>query len=124
MTKKISYALIGGAFGAITVNLAVWAFYGFNSYDDFTITLNRLMIWSCLWSLLLMIPKFDNQWFLKTISLACIVILFNFVVLMPFNGVGFFAFYAPLPVFLGNIIFNFVWCIVSGYWYHICLEEN
>ncbi|TNF67236.1 MAG: membrane lipoprotein [Gammaproteobacteria bacterium] len=124
MFKKISCALTAGAIGAVFLNFVVSMIYGFDSSDDFQLTLYRLMLWSCLWSLLLVVPKFDKKkWFLKTSIIATLAILFNFIILMPFHGVGLFAYYAPASIFLGNIIFNAIWCLTAGYWYHLCIDD-
>ncbi|MCF6806860.1 hypothetical protein L3V79_00420 [Thiotrichales bacterium 19S9-12] len=120
MLRNISYAFTSGIAGAILLCMLVHFLFGFSNSDQLMSSLLKVMAWSSLWSLLLVIPILDKKWLLRAAILSSIVILFNFVVLMPLNGMGFFASNASLAVQIGNVIFNLAWCYVATYWYYRC----
>ncbi|MCF6767478.1 hypothetical protein L3V86_03760 [Thiotrichales bacterium 19S11-10] len=120
MLRNFSYAFTSGIAGAILLCMLVHFLFGFSNSDQLMSSLLKVMAWSSLWSLLLVIPILDKKWLLRAAILSSIVILFNFVVLMPLNGMGFFASNASLAVQIGNVIFNLAWCYVATYWYYRC----
>jgi len=72
----------------------------------------------CLfWALLLIIPFCGKRWFIRGSIIGLAVILFNFLVLMPLSGRGYFAVDAGWVVFFSNIGFNYLWGIVAALWY-------
>ncbi|MFZ9035844.1 MAG: membrane lipoprotein [Francisellaceae bacterium] len=117
---RLSCAFSSGAIGAIALMVTVYIFKGATS--DYKETLYRLMVWGGIWGLLLILPIFKNNWFIRGSLLAVLVILFNFIVLMPATGAGFFAYKAGLNVFFGNLIFNYIWGIVAAIWYQLAMK--
>ncbi len=49
-----------------------------------------------------------------------IYILFNFLVLMPMTGHGFFASKAGGTLFIANIILNYIWGVIASAWFRLC----
>ncbi len=123
--RNLSCAFTAGVIGAIVLVIVATLVRGFPSnVTSFKNELYRLLIWGGIWALFLVIPLLKEKWFVKGSLLGLIVILFNFIVLMPLSGRGFFAINAGLSVFLGNIIFNYIWGVVSAFWYHKVLEDK
>ena len=116
--RNLSCAFTAGVVGAIALVIVATLVRGIPSnFASFKSELYRLLIWGGIWALLLVIPLFKERWFVKGSILGFIVILFNFMVLMPLSDRGFFAINAGLSVFLGNIVFNYIWGVVSAFWY-------
>jgi hypothetical protein len=121
--KNLSCAFTSGVIGALVLVLIATLVRGMPSdYNDFKIQLYRLLIWGGVWAILLIFPFYKKKWFLRGSIIGLLVILFNFIVLMPLSGKGFFAVNAGVSVFLGNIIFNYIWGIVAAIWYRITAE--
>ena len=119
LTRDLSCGFAAGVVGAVVLMAVLTLMIGFPSeYTDFKIQLYRLMIWGGIWGLLLILPLLKQRWFIRGSLLGLTVILFNFIVLMPLSGRGFFAMNAGLPIFFGNIILNYIWGVVAGFWYH------
>lgn len=115
---KLSAAFAAGVVGAIVLILVKSILFGMpGDYLAFKHTVYRLLVWGGIWALLLVIPLTTQRWFLRGTLLGIIVILFNFMVLMPFTDAGFFAAHAGWSVALPNIILNYIWGVIAAGWY-------
>ena len=81
--------------------------------DQFKYDLYRLMIWGGVWAILFALPLSKNIWIKSTI-VGLAVIFFNFLVLMPLAGKGFFGMNVGYENFVMNIVFNYLWAILAG----------
>jgi hypothetical protein len=81
--------------------------------DGFKYNLYRLMIWGGVWAILFALPLSKNI-FIKSSIIGLAVIFFNFIVLMPLQGRGFFASEAGSTAFIMNIVFNYLWALFAG----------
>jgi len=116
--QNLSYAFVSGVIGAAALMLAATLYQGVpDGYVAFKQRLYRLLVWGGIWALLLVIPVCKNKWFVRGIIISFIVIIFNFTVLMPLMGKGFFAAQGGKALFWGNIVFNAIWGIIAAAWY-------
>ncbi|WP_236682530.1 membrane lipoprotein [Francisella philomiragia] len=81
--------------------------------EDLKLELYRMMIWGGVWALILVSPFPKNIW-IRSAVMALIVILFNYMIRMPYSGDGFFASNAGDDVFYANLIFNCSWALLAG----------
>ena len=71
------------------------------------------MVWGGVWAILFALPISKNIW-IKSSIIGLAVIFFNFLLLMPLQGKGFFGVNAGSTTIIMNIVFNFLWGIVAG----------
>lgn len=81
---------------------------------DFKAMLYKLMVWGGVWAILLVSFKPKNV-FLRGSLIGAAVIFFNFIVLMPLRGQGFFASNAGAEVAIINIVFNYLWGLLAAW---------
>ncbi len=115
---NLSAAFAAGVVGAVILILIKTILYGMQGdYLLFKQAVYRLLVWGGIWALLLVIPLCKRRWFLRGSVLGVLVILFNFIVLMPITGGGFFASDLGWSVGLRNIILNYIWGVTAAGWY-------
>jgi multisubunit Na+/H+ antiporter MnhB subunit len=123
--KQLSAAFSAGVIGAVVLLIAATAYRGMPSnMDEFKQNAYRLLIWGGIWALLLVLPLYKSKWFLRGSLIGLMVILFNFIVLMPITGKGFFGINAGAETIIGNIVFNYIWGVVAGLWYHLAVNKK
>ena len=71
------------------------------------------MVWGGVWAILFALPLSKNIW-LKSSIIGLAVIFFNFLVLMPLSGKGFFGMNVGYENFVMNIVFNYIWALLAG----------
>jgi hypothetical protein len=122
---KLSVAFTAGAVGAVVLMVTRVLMFGMSFSDtDVKVDFYRLIVWGGIWALLLVLPLWRTKWLLRGIMLALTVIIFNFLILMPLNGHGFFASHAGMVVFWSNIGFNTLWALVAALWYRIAVGRK
>ena len=118
LLQKLSLAFTAGVIGAGCLMLVRALIMGMpDSHLLFKQNLYRMLVWGGVWALLLVVPVLKNKWFVRGLLIAFIVIMFNFIVLMPLTGRGLFAAHAGHVVFWSNIGFNTIWGVVAAGWY-------
>jgi hypothetical protein len=116
--RNLSLAFSSGITGSIALLIAATIIRVIPSrMEDMKANIYRLLIWGGIWALLLALPILQKRWFIRGSILSITVILFNFIVLMPLSGAGFFAVHAGWTTFWSNIGFNYLWGIVAALWY-------
>jgi hypothetical protein len=127
MIRKLSGAFTGGAVGALVDSFNIWilgkagitAMLGVGLRPEFTPSwLYPRMVWGGIWGLVLILPLFKN---VRTSVRGMIVSLaptaMMFFVVFPSMGKGYlglgFGLLTPVVV----LLLNFIWGIVSAYWY-------
>ncbi len=123
MKDYMNKAFVGFMAGLISAFILVIVFTVFSQHtisltDQFKYELYRLMIWGGVWAILFAFPLSKNIW-IKITIVGLAVIFFNCLVLinaiiLPLFGKGFFAIGATPQVFFMNIIFNYLWAILTG----------
>lgn len=122
--QKLSLAFTSGAVGAGALMLTKMLALGPpDSIVTFKQNLYHLLVWGGIWALLLALPILKKQWLWRGLLIAFVVIMFNFAVLMPLTGRGFFAMQASSIVFWSNICFNTVWGVVAAAWYALTVKN-
>lgn len=121
MKSFINKTFVGFMAGLISAMVLYFVFtfirqQGIELNDQFKYTLYRLMVWGGVWAILFALPLSKNI-FIKSSIIGLAVIFFNFLVLMPLSGKGFFASNAGVEVFVMNIIFNYLWALLAGFIY-------
>ncbi|WP_150468137.1 membrane lipoprotein [Francisella sp. SYW-9] len=123
MKKILNNIFIAYVSGLISACVLYFAFtyakqQGILLDDTFKYTLYRLMVWGGVWSILFASPVPKNI-LIKTVIIGAAVILFNFLVLMPHAGQGYFGVNAGDEVIRMNIVFNSAWALVAGFIYRV-----
>jgi hypothetical protein len=116
--NNIFIAYMSGLVSATIVEV-IWILatnHNLNLTEELKLELYRMMIWGGVWAMLFTLPFSKNIW-LKSSIIALVVILFNYMIRMPYSGDGFFASNAGSEVFLANIIFNISWALLAGFIY-------
>lgn len=118
LLNKLSCAFTAGVIGAIVLDIVATLIYGMpQHYGDFKAALYKYCIWGGIWALLLAIPILKNRWFIRGSIIGILVILFNYLVLSPVSGHGFFNSQLPLSQALGNLL-NYIWGLAAALWFH------
>ena len=121
--NRLSCAFVAGVLGAIVLDILGILIYGMpHSAMAFKTGLYQLCIWGGIWALLLAIPLWDKHWFIRGSIIGIIVILFNYIVLFPATGHGFFASHLPVSQALENLL-NYVWGVVAGLWFYLATKS-
>lgn len=118
MRNFANKSFIGFMSGLISAGLLLCIFtlvrqQGITLDDGFKYNLYRLMIWGGVWAILFALPL-SKSIFIKSTIIGFAVIFFNFLVLMPLQGKGFFASDADTTTFIMNIVFNYLWALLAG----------
>ena len=105
--RNLSCAFSAGVIGAIVLLIVATLVRGVpDDFAAFKADIYRLLIWGGIWAIWLVVPILKEKWFIKGSIIGFMVIFFNFIVLMPLTGRGFFAIDAGLSVFFGNVVFG------------------
>lgn len=129
-TNRINQILSSFASGAISAFILIFIFSFIQNFhihldDAFKYQLYRLMVWGGVWAIVLVIISLYTQKnFLKFIILGSLVVFFNFIVKMPLEGSGFFAIHAGLKTFLMNIVFNYLWALLTVFIYQMAITKD
>lgn len=113
--NRIFTAYMAGLISGLVIEI-IWILvttHGLNLNEDLKLELYRMMIWGGVWALILVSPFPKNIW-IRSAVMALIVILFNYMIRMPYSGDGFFASNAGDDVFYANLIFNCPWALLAG----------
>ncbi|AIT09919.1 membrane lipoprotein [Candidatus Francisella endociliophora] len=118
MKNNLNSVFIGFMSGLISAMVLLFIFtlirqHSISLDDSFKYNLYRLMVWGGVWAILFAFPISKNIW-IKSAIIGLAVIFFNFLVLMPLQGAGFFGSNADSTVFIMNIVFNFLWAMFAG----------
>ncbi|APC96687.1 membrane lipoprotein [Francisella frigiditurris] len=122
--NKVFIAYMAGLVSALVIEL-LWILattHNLNLTEELKFEIYRMMIWGGVWATLFALPISKNIWVKSTI-IALIVILFNYMIRMPYSGDGFFASNADSGLFYANIIFNFPWAFLAGFIYDKTIER-
>ena len=121
--NKLSCAFVAGVIGAIVLDIIGILIYGApHTFADFKAGLYQLCIWGGIWALLLAIPILKNRWFIRGSIIGILVILFNYIILSPLSGQGFFASQVPVSQALGNLL-NYIWGLVAALWFYLATKR-
>lgn len=120
--KNVNNVFVGFMSGLISAMVLLFLFTLVGQHkivldDNFKYTLYRLMVWGGVWAILFALPISKNIW-LKSSIVGLAVVFFNFIVLMPLQGSGFFGVNAGSTAIIMNIVFNYLWGIVAGIIYN------
>lgn len=123
MKKILNNVFIGFMSGLISAMVLLFLFTLARQHsivldDSFKYNLYRLMVWGGIWAILFASPIPKNI-FIKTVIIGAAVIFFNFLVLMPLQGAGYFGVNAGSEVIKMNIIFNSIWALLAGIIYRV-----
>lgn len=121
MKNFLNNSFVGFVSGLVSAMVLYFIFtfvrqQGIELDDQFKYTLYRLMVWGGVWAILFALPLSKNI-LLKSSVIGLAVIFFNFLVLMPLSGKGIFASNAGVEVFVMNIVFNYLWALLTGFIY-------
>lgn len=124
LLSKVFTAYMAGLISGLVIEI-IWILvttHSLNLNEDLKLELYRMMIWGGVWALLLVSPFPKNIW-VRSAAMALIVILFNYMIRMPYSGDGFFASNAGNDVFYANLIFNCPWALLAGFIYTLASNK-
>ncbi|ASG67357.1 membrane lipoprotein [Francisella halioticida] len=123
LLTKLSCAFASGVVGAVVLDCIEALIYGNPSLVAFKTGLYQDCVWGGVWALLLVLPFLKEKWFIRGSIIGVVVIFFNYLVLSPLKGHGYFSSNLPLYEAVGNLL-NYIWGIAAAFWFYIISKNN